>query len=315
MKALVLKKFGGTENFAVEEVDTPRIKENEVLIKVHAIGINPVDIKTRKGEGMASQYDGKSPIILGWDVSGVLVEADKNVKNFTLGDEVFGTVQFPGRGGAYAEYIAAPADQIAKKPANLPHSEAVAATLPALTAWQALVETGGIKRGDKVLIHGATGGVGSFAVQIARHFGAYIVGTASGEGVQLAKQLGANEVIDYKKQRFETVTGDFDLILDTVGGENFVRSLKVLKPEGILILLPTNKKEEAEKVAQEQHVKHYKHILMHASGKEMQVIARMLKNGSMKVHVAKTFPFAQLPEAHAALERGEIKGKVVVTLE
>lgn len=314
MKAMILKEFGGVENFAIEEIPQPQINENEVLIKVSAIGINPVDIKTRKGSGMAAQFKGSQPIVLGWDVSGIITKAGKNIKDFMSGDEVFGTINFPGVGNAYSEYVAAPANQIAKKPSNISHIQAAASTLSALTAWQALVDTGNIKKGNKVLIHGATGGVGNFAIQIAKYFDTYIVGTTSETGLRFAKELGADEVIDYKNQQFEEISNNFDLILDTIGGENFIRSLKVLKPNGTIILLPSNKSSEAQKEAQKSNTNNYYHILMHSSGKDMDKIASMLKTGSIHAFVDKTFPFEQLPEAHKALENGKIKGKVVITL-
>lgn len=314
MKAMILKEFGGVENFAIEEIPQPQINENEVLIKVSAIGINPVDIKTRKGSGMAAQFKGSQPIVLGWDVSGIITKAGKNIKDFMSGDEVFGTINFPGVGNAYSEYVAAPANQIAKKPSNISHIQAAASTLSALTAWQALVDTGNIKKGNKVLIHGATGGVGNFAIQIAKYFDTYIVGTTSETGLRFAKELGADKVIDYKNQQFEEISNNFDLILDTIGGENFIHSLKVLKPNGTIILLPSNKSSEAQKEAPKSNTNNYYHILMHSSGKDMDKIASMLKTGSIHAFVDKTFPFEQLPEAHKALENGKIKGKVVITL-
>lgn len=309
---MVLKKFGGTENFAIKELPRPRIGDKEVLIRVLAIGLNPIDVKTRKGLGIAKFYLPDVPVILGWDVSGVIVKVGAKVRDFKVGNSVFGTINFPGCGNAYAEYIVAPANQIALKPCILSHEEAAAATLSALTAWQALVDTGNIKKGDKVLIHGAAGDVGSFAVQIAKYLDAYVVGTASGKGVEFAKELGADKVVDYKTQRFEYLTDGFDFILDTVGGENFTRSLKVLKPDGTIVLLPSEKVADAEKMAVVNHVRNYHHILMHSDGKEMQQIAILLEGGRMQVHVDKVFPFEELPKAHEALERGKIKGKVVI---
>ncbi len=309
---MVLKKFGGTENFIIQELPRPKVGDKEVLIKVLAIGINPIDVKTRKGTGIAKFYLPEIPIVLGWDVSGVIVKVGEKVRDFKVGNNVFGTINFPGCGNAYAEYIVAKANQIAIKPCVLSHEEAAAATLSALTAWQALVDTGGIKKGDKVLIHGAAGGVGSFAVQIAKYFDAHVVGTASGEGVEYAKKLGADKVIDYKTQQFEEMPDRFDFILDTVGGDNFKRSLKVLKPEGIIVLLPSEKAEDAEEVAAVNQVRNYRHILMHSDGKEMQQIAILLEGGCMHVHVDKVFPFEELPKAHEALEKGRIKGKVVI---
>jgi len=312
MKAMVLKNFGGVENFEIQDIDHPQPTDDQVLIEVQAIGINPIDVKTRKGEGMASKYNGNAPIVIGWDVSGIITEIGKDVRTFKIGDEVFGTIDFPGRGGAYAKYIAASANQITKKPSNISHNEAAIATLSALTAWQALVDNGKIKKDDKVLIHGGAGGVGNYAVQIAKYFGTYIVATAAGEDTGFVKELGADEIIDYKTQRFEEITKDFDFILDTIGGDNFVRSLNVLKPEGTIVLLPSNKKDEAEKAAKEHNIKNYKHILMHSSGKDIKQIASMLENGSMKVHLDRVFTFEQLPDAHTALEEGKIKGKIAV---
>lgn len=314
MKAMTLKQFGGVDNFVLQDIPMPEPKAQEVQIKVMAIGMNPIDLKTRQGSGMASSFEGHHPIILGWDVSGVVEKVGEEVKEFHTGDEVFGTINFPGIGAAYAEYTTAPANQIALKPANISHTEAAGATLSTLTAWQALVDTGHVKKGDKVLIHGATGGVGSYATQIAKHLGAYVVGTTSESGIEYAKKLGADQVINYQTQRFEEITGDFDFILETVGGENFVRSLKVLKPEGTIVLLPSNKKAEAEIEVEKQHIKHFHSILMHSSGEEMKQIAAMLEEGSMHVTVDKTFPFSQIPDAHTALENGNVKGKIVISL-
>lgn len=315
MKAMVLKQFGGVENFAEKDIPQPQPGLGQVLIEVKAIGINPVDLKTRQGGGQDPKYKGMENIVIGWDVAGVIAQAADDVKDFKTGDEVFGTINFPGTGGAYAQYAVAPANQLAIKPANISMTEAAGATLAALTAWQALIDNGHIGPGDKVLIHGGAGGVGNYAVQIAKHAGSYVIATASAADTDFVKSLGADEVIDYKNQKFEDILKDIDFILDTVGGENFVRSLKVLKPEGTIILLPSNKKEEADKVAAEQHVKNYKHMLMHSDGEDMKKLAAMLQEGSLKVHVDKTFLFDQIPEAHNELENGKVRGKIVITLQ
>lgn len=314
MKALILKQFGGIENFSMEEIPEPQVGKGEVLIQVKAIGINPVDVKTRAGGGQASQYKDNQPIILGWDVAGIVTRVADDVTDFAVGDEVFGTINFPGKGGAYAQYALSPAGQIARKPANISFEEAAASTLSALTAWQALVDTGHIKKGDRVLIHGGAGGVGNYAVQIAKHMGCHVITTAGAGDTDFVKSLGADEVIDYKNQKFEELVKDIDFILDTVGGENFVRSLQVLKPDGMIVLLPSNKKEEADKAAQEHHIRNYRHILMHSDGEDMQHIASMLSDGSLKVHIDKTFPFAQIPQAHQEMETGKVKGKIVITV-
>lgn len=314
MKAMILKEFGGPDNLELADVEMPKAGKGEVLVRTRAVGINPIDLKTREGEGMAEAFKDAHPMILGWDVSGTVTEAGEGVAGVEVDDEVFGTIRFPGIGAAYAEYVAVPADQVAKKPSSISHAEAAAATLSALTAWQALMDTGKIKKGDKVLIHGAAGGVGNYAVQIAKSAGAFVVGTASGDGIEFVKKLGADQVIDYKKQRFEEEADGFDFILDTIGGENFVRSLRVLRPEGTIVLLPSDKAEEAEKAARDQGVRNYRHILMHSSGEDMRGIASMIEDGSIRISVDKTFPFDQLPEAHRALENGSVRGKVVVTL-
>lgn len=312
MRAVILNEFGGIENFAIREVPIPDVKPDEVLIRIHAIGIDQIDIKTRKGSGMASKYSPEDPIILGWDVSGVVVEKGTEVTDLETGDEVFGTINFPGKGGAYAEYIAAPANHLAKKPENISHPEAAAATQSPLTAWQALVKTGKLHEGMKVLIHGAAGGVGNYAVQIVKSFGANVTATAAGKDFQFVKDLGADEIIDYQTQQFEEITDGFDLILDTIGGENFVRSLKVLNSDGKIILLPSDKKEEAKKVALEHHINGYSHILMHSSGEDMKEIARMLEDETMKVYISKIFAFEEIPQAQRQLEEGGNTGKIVI---
>lgn len=315
MKAMVLKRFGGIENFAVEDVPEPPVGDGEVLVEVKAIGIDQIDVKARKGEGMSDYLKQEHPMILGWDISGVVSKVGSRVKDFKAGDAVFGTIRFPGPGSSYAEYAAAPADQIALKPENISHAEAAAATQSPLTAWQALVDTGHVKKGDRVLVHGGAGGVGNYAIQIARHIGCYVITTVSGADRAFVKELGADEVIDYRAQAFEKEVKEVDFVLDTIGGDNFVRSLDVLKPEGMIVLLPSNKKEEADKAVREKQVKNYKHILMHSSGKDMRAIAGMLREGSMKANVDKVYSFEQIPQAQEQLENGKVRGKIVVILE
>lgn len=315
MKAILLKNFGGVENLEIEEIPVPKIKPDEVLVQVKAIGIDPIDLKTREGGGMATKLCEEHPMILGWDIAGVVAKAGEKVQELKVGDPVFGTVRFPGCGNAYAEYVAAPASQLAVKPGNISFEEAAAATQSPLTAWQALIETGRIGPGDKVLIHGAAGGVGNYAVQIAKAAGAYVIGTASARDKDFVMSLGADECIDYHTQKFEEIVYDADFILDTVGGENFVRSLKVLKPGGTIVLLPSNKKEEAQKVANENHISHFYPLLMHSSGENMLEIAGLLADGKMKVYLFKVFPFDRIREAHQAMAQSGHPGKIVVKVE
>lgn len=314
MKACTLKNFGGTEQLEITEVKNPVVKPDEVLIKTKAIGIDQIDLKTRRGQGMAEKLKEENPMILGWDIAGEIIKTGNEVKNFKAGDTVFGTVNFPGLGNTYAEYVAVPASQIALKPENISFEEAAGATQSPLTAWQALIDTGHIKKGDKVLIHGASGGVGNYAVQIAKHTGAYVIATASGPHKDFVMNLGADEFIDYRTQRFEERMNKVDFILDPIGGDNFIRSLEVLKPEGIIVLLPSDKKEAADRAAQERNIKNYYHILMHSSGEEMKTIARLLKEGNLKSYIAEVFPFDRIQDAHKKMESGGQTGKIVVTI-
>lgn len=314
MKAMILRQFGGIENFSLEEVPKPKAGPEEVLIEIQAIGIDQIDIKSRKGEGMVNDLRQEYPMILGWDVSGIVSKVGEQVRTFRAGDAVFGTIHFPGPGGSYAEFAVAPADQLALKPENISHAEAAAATQSPLTAWQALTDTGHLKKGERVLIHGGAGGVGNYAIQIAKHFGCYVITTVSDRDKAFVKALGADEIISYQTQKFEEEISEVDFILDTIGGDNFVRSLKVLKPEGMIVLLPSNKKAAADKAAETYHIKNYKHILMHSSGKDMQEIAEMLRKGTLKVYIDKTYPFKQIPKAHEQLENGKVRGKIVITL-
>jgi NADPH:quinone reductase-like Zn-dependent oxidoreductase len=200
MKAITLKQTGGIENLTLSELAIPKIQENEVLVNVKSVAINPVDAFVRKSDQALQKVlrpkNGET-VVIGWDISGTVTEVGKNVTGLKVGDDVFGMVNFEGHGKAYAEYVAAPAAQLAKKPSNISHDEASAATLAALTAWQALVTYAKVKKGDKVLIHAAAGGVGHYAVQIAKHLGAYVIGTASTANRKFVLDLGADEFIDH----------------------------------------------------------------------------------------------------------------------
>lgn len=315
MKAMVLKAFGGVENFFLGQVRKPEPGPGQVLVRVMAAGIDPIDLKTRRGAGMADAQARERPMILGWDLSGAVEKTGPGVKGFQPGDEVFGMVGFPGPGCAYAEYAAVRAGQLATKPENMTHVEAAAATQSPLTAWQALIETGRVQRGERVLIHGAAGGVGGFAVQIAHSLGCYVMATASGADADYVRGLGADEVADYRTERFEERFHDADFVLDTVGGENFERSLRVLRPNGTIVLLPSDRKAEADRAARAHHIRNYKHMLVHSDGEGMRRIAAMLADGSLCVRVAQVYPFAEIPRAHERLEAGGVRGKIVVCME
>jgi NADPH:quinone reductase-like Zn-dependent oxidoreductase len=202
MKAIVLKAFGGVDQLHLTRIEKPSIQQGEVLIRAISLSINPVDVQTRAGGGLATwKFKDADPIVLGWDIAGVVEESAS--EHWKQGDEVFGMVHFPGQGRTYAEYVAAPGDQLARKPAGISFEAAAATTLAALTAWQALHRHGSLKKGDRVLIHAASGGVGHFAVQLAKAAGAYVIGTSSSVNRDFVLGLGADEFVDYQTQNFE----------------------------------------------------------------------------------------------------------------
>jgi NADPH:quinone reductase-like Zn-dependent oxidoreductase len=309
MKAIILKDFGGVEQLELTELPTPVIGEGEVLVQIKAISINPVDVKTRAGKGAAGKLKGESPMILGWDIAGIVTES--RAEEFEAGDEVFGMVNFPGHGRAYAEYVAAPADQLALKPTTVNFESAAAATLAALTAWQAFSDHGRLRAGQRVLIHAAAGGVGHFAVQIARHIGAYVIGTASAENKEFVLGLGANECIDYKTERFEEVARNIDFVLDTIGGEYIDRSLQVIKKGGTLVSIPSSANAGVQEKAKAKGI-FGATMMVQSSGEDMQHIAQLLGDGVLRPEVSKVFAFDQMAEAHLAVETGKTRGKVVV---
>lgn len=311
MKAIILEQPGGTENLKLAKLPKPVIKSDEVLVQVKAISINPVDAKTRAGKGMYGKIKEENPVIIGWDISGIAVEKGNEVKAFDIHDEVFGMVNFPGHGKAYAEYVVAPASHIAKKPANISHDEAAAATLAALTAWQALAVHAELQKGQKILIHAASGGVGHFAVQIAKHIGAYVIGTSSAANKDLVLSLGADEHIDYKAVRFEEVVKEVDFILETIGGENIDRSLDVLKKGGAVISILGMGSEATAQKAERLGVQ-IRAFLVKSDGTDMDIIAGLMEKGELRSHVDAVFPFEKMGDAHLYVESGRTRGKVVV---
>lgn len=313
MKAIILKDFGGVEQLMQQDVPTPGVKDNEVLVRTHAIGLNPVDVKTRKGKGQAARLKNENPMILGWDISGEVVAVGKTVTRFKKGDDVFGMINLPGVGRAYAEYVAASESDIAMKPENISHEEASAASLAAMTAWQALVDQAQIKAGQIILIHAAAGGVGHYGVQIAKHYGAYVIGTSSSANKDLVLSLGADEHIDYKAVRFEDVCRPVDVILETIGGENIDRSLKVLKTGGTIVSLPSGVSEDVSEKAAAQNKKGI-FFFVKSTAADMEKIAALLASGELKSHVSKRFTFDEVREAHEMLESGKTVGKIVLTI-
>ena len=313
MKAYILNEAGGIENLILSEVEQPSPKADEVLVEVKAISINPVDVKVRPVEEVLNMIVGADrPVILGWDIAGTVTVVGEGVTLFEPGDCVFGMVNFPGHGKCYAEYVAAPNAHLAKMPGNISFEGAAATTLAALTALQVLQPR--IKRGNRVLIHAGSGGVGHFAIQIAKHLGAHVVTTSSAKNRDFVISIGADEHIDYREQKFEEVASDIDFVLDGMGGEVLKNSLKVVKDGGGIVSLPTLEFPEEVKAYAEQHNIDVSFVMVQSNGADMNTLKQLVENGSLKPHVSKTFPFAELADAHKQIETGRTVGKAVVTM-
>ncbi|WP_043624852.1 NADP-dependent oxidoreductase [Nonomuraea candida] len=313
MRAITQDSFGGPEVLHLTDVPRPVPLPTEILVRVHAAGVNPVDWKTRQGSGMAHVL-GAPPFVLGWDVSGVVEEVGFGVTTVEPGDEVYGMPWFPRQAGAYAEYVTAPSRQFARKPRTIGHEAAAGVPLAALTAWQALVDTARIERGQRVLIHAAAGGVGHLAVGIARHAGAYVIGTARAAKHDWLRSLGADEVIDYTTTRFEDAVRDVDVVIDLVGDghdRTSTRSLRVLRPGGLLVAMPSGVAPELLGQAREQGVR-ATGILVEPDGAALARIGALIDEGELTVEVEEVFPLAGAAEAHRRGEQGRTRGKIVL---
>lgn len=311
MQAYLLHKAGGIENLILSEIERPAPKADEVLIETKAISINPVDVKIRELPDLLDMvYGTDRPLILGWDIAGVVTAIGQDVTDFKEGDAVFGLVNFPGHGNAYAEYVTAPAEQLAKIPAGISFETAAATTLAALTALQALEPR--IKAGDKVLIHAGSCGVGHFAVQIAKHLGAYVISTSSADNRDFVLSLGADEHIDYETQDFEEIVSDLDFVLDAIGGEVLEKSLRVTKDGQSIISLPSPEFSETVVNYAKQHDIDVSFFSVTSNGSDMQTLKEMMENGTLKPHVSKTFAFENLADAHRQVESNRTVGKAVV---
>lgn len=310
MRAIIVRRFGGPEVLIVEEVDRPVPVPTEVLVAIHAAGVNPVDRSTREGRGVASVV-GEPPFIPGWDVSGVVAATGYGVTRFTEGDEVFGLIRFPHAGGAYAQYAAAPSRHLARKPSALTHVQAAAVPLAALTAWQALVETAQIEAGQTVLIHAAAGGVGHLAVQIARAYGARVIGTARAEKQGFVRELGADEVVDYTAGRFEDSVRDADVVFDLVGDDYSYRSLDVLRPGGLLISAASFIEPELPALAARRGVR-ATGILVEPDHAALERLGALIDDGRLRPVVEQVFPLEEAARAHVLGQRGRTQGKLVL---
>lgn len=333
MKAIRQYEFGGPEVLRYEDAPIPGLQSGEVLIRVHAIGLNPPDWYLRDGfKSLPPEWRPKVnfPLILGTDVSGVIEAVADDVNDFSVGDEVYSMVRFPERvledNGVYAEYVTAPASQVAIKPASIDHVHAAAAPMSLLTAWQFMIEQGHNVQNPlqprqhepvpleskKVLINGAAGGVGHFALQLAKWKGAYIIAVASGKHEALLHDLGANEFIDYTKANAEDIVRDVDLVVDSIGGPSTSRFLRTIKRGGALFPvfgLGATGAEEAEKLGITMST-----TQVRSSGAQLAEVAKLLDNGTIRVIIDSTFPLADARKAHERAAKGSIQGKIVLTV-
>jgi len=333
MKAFILDRYGSADHVRAGDTPDPELREDDVLVQVHAAGVNLLDSKIRNGE-FKRILPYRLPLILGHDVAGVVVRVGSRVRRFKPGDEVYARPA-DGQIGAFAEFSAIKEDDVAIKPKALTMEEAASIPLVGLTAWQALIERANLKQGQKVLIHAGSGGVGTFAIQLAKHVGATVATTTSTANVDLVRSLGADIMIDYKKQDFADVLRDYDVVLNSLDKVTLEKSLRVLKPGGQLISISgppdaafarslgaswvlrmimgvlsygiTTK-------AKRRQAK-YSFLFMRANGDQLTEITALIDDGIIRPVVDRVFPFASTKEAMAYVEAGRAKGKVVVSLK
>ncbi len=312
MKAVVIEQYGDENQLQMKEVPDPKPGPKQVVIKLKATSINPIDWKLREGH-LKGMMDWEFPIIIGWDAAGVITEVGAEVTEWKIGDEVFArpdTTRF----GTYAEYTAIDDHLLAPMPPGISFEEAASVPLAGLTAWQALFDHGQLKEGEKVLIHAGAGGVGTLAIQLAKHAGAHVITTASSKNAEFLKELGADEVIDYKTTSFVDVLSDVDLVFDTMGGQIQADSFKVLKEgSGRLISIL----EQPDEKLAEQHRVVAKSIWLQPDGKQLQQFGKLMEERKVNAIVGTTLPFSEegLREAHRLSATHHAKGKIVISFE
>ena len=310
MRAVHQDTLGEPDVLAVVDLPRPTPRTNEVLVRVTAASVNPTDWKHRATGG----FLGTPPFVLGWDLSGVVEEVGIGVARFSPGDEVFGMLSYPFGHGAHAEYVAAPAAWFAPKPASLDHVQAAALPLVSLTAWQALVENARIEPGQRVLIHAAAGGVGHVAVQIAKARGAYVIGTASAGKHDFLREIGVDEAIDYREVDITEAVTDVDAVLDTIGGETSLQSLRTLRPGGIVVSILPVGSDDFYREADELGVRAVR-MLVDASRHDLASITELVEQDSLRATISDVFPLEQAAEAHRSGETGRTTGKMVLTTD
>jgi NADPH:quinone reductase-like Zn-dependent oxidoreductase len=305
MKAIRIHQYGGPEVLAQVEMQRPVPGANEVLIKVRAASVNPVDWKIRAGY-MKDFLPLTLPATLGSDISGTIEEVGPGAARFKRGDEVYASLGLEG--GGYAEYAVAKEEIVAAKPSTLDHVQTAAIPVAGLTAWQTLFEVAQLRAGQNVLIHAAAGGVGNFAVQFAKAKGAYVIGTASSRNLGFLRELGVDKAVDYQKTRFEDVVDDADVVLDTIGGDTQERSFKALKKGGVLVSI-------VQPPSQELAAKYGVRALFygaHPSSTDLTEIAKLIDSGKVKTVVETVLPLAEARRAHELSQSGHARGKIVL---
>ena len=306
MRAVAYQNYNS--NIEIIEVAKPKLQDKSVLVEVHAAGINPIDYILHAGY-LQQMLELSFPHIMGYDVSGIVVEVGKDVRSVKVGDEVFARPNQEDA-GSIAEFARIHENELAIKPKNMSHIDAASVPLAGLTAWQALVTKGNINRGDKVLIHAGSGGVGTLAIQIAKYFGAEVTTTTSSKNKDLVKSLGADLVIDYTTQSFENELSNYDLVIDAIGGDTLTKSFKVLKKGGRLVSI---KGQDTENLAKEYGV-NFEWFFMSPDGEMLTEIASLISQGTIKTVIDSTYSMKQAPEAFELLAKGRAKGKIVITM-
>ena len=310
MKAAQIKKYGNSDVIKIVELEKPSLGKGQVLIKVYASSINPFDVAIIKGF-VAKMTDSKLPMVIGSDIAGVVTELGEGVENFNVGNKVYGQGSLlAGATGAFAEFVASPANLVAKMPNNVDFNQAAAVVLTGVSAVQALLGHLKLKSGQKILIHGGAGGIGTIAIQIAKHIGAYVATTATGEGIDYVKKLGSDQVIDYKNQNFEEILSDYDAVFDTVGGETYAKSFKVLKKDGVIVsmLMPPD-----QDLMKQYNVMAFSQFTK-ITTERLNILSNFIENGVVKVHIDKIYDFDKIKEAFEEKETGEVLGKIVIEI-
>jgi NADPH:quinone reductase-like Zn-dependent oxidoreductase len=310
MNAIRIHNYGGPEVLQYEDAPRPQVKKGEVLVRVHAAGVNPLDWKVRAGS-LNGFIQHKLPLIPGWDISGVVEEVGAAAAGrFKKGDEVFAMAD-PTRDGGYADYVAVRGTTLAIKPKSLHHVRAAATPVSALAAWQSLFDLGQLQSGQRILIHGGSGGVGHFAVQFAKWKGAYVIATASTNNQELLRKLGADETIDYTTQKFEDVAHKIDIVLDTIGGETQERSWLVLKQSGALISLVQPPSEEKANQFGLRGIM----SSVQPNGGQLSAIAKLIDSAKLRPMIDRVLPLSEARRAHELSQSGHACGKIVLRVK